>query len=310
MASRIFLTALELDVFKHLADDRLSASQLAARMDSDKRATEVLLNALVGMELLKKSGNLFENSSEVAGFLISDSPHYRGGVLRHNGNLWEGWSHLTEIVRTGKHHKREWTQEMSRDLAAAMKQQARSAADRLVRVVDCSNVTRMLDLGGGTGEHAITLARRNPRMEVVIFDKDEQALEMGKEEVEKSGLQNRISMRKGDFNKDDFGSAYDLVLLSSIVCLLGEEENRSLLGKVKASLNDKGRVVIWDTILDDSKTKPAPAAIFAVRMVVVTPNGMCYSNAEVKGWLSTLGFRHIHQIPIENSQLIIGSKQD
>jgi len=308
MASRIFLTALELDVFDQLGTARLSASQLSEMLNTDSRATEVLLNALAGMGLLEKQDDMFANAEEVAGFLMTDNPHYAGDALRHNTNLWDAWSHLTEIVRTGRYYEREWTKQMSRDLASAMRQQAKSMADRLVRVIDCSNVNRLLDLGGGPGEYAVKLVKRNPHMEAVIFDRDDQALEIGKKEIEEQGLRDRISVRKGDFFTDDFGSGYDLALLSSIICILGEEQNVALLGKVRESLNDEGRVVIWDSILNESKTEPSSAAIFSMRMVIATPNGACYSHVEVKGWLNELGFKNIHQVPIDNSQLIIAAK--
>ena len=45
MPSRIFLTALELDVFGYLGKDRLNASQLAQKMSTDERAKTQSLSA-------------------------------------------------------------------------------------------------------------------------------------------------------------------------------------------------------------------------------------------------------------------------
>ena len=102
MASRIFLTAIELGVFREIGNQQMAASQVAGQLRTDKRATEILLNALVGMNLLEKNGNVFLNIKEVADLLIPGSPHYIGGLFSHTVNLWQAWSHLTQIVKTGR----------------------------------------------------------------------------------------------------------------------------------------------------------------------------------------------------------------
>ncbi len=308
--SRIFLTAMELGVFTQLGTQQLTASQIAQRLNTDKRATEILLNALTGMGLLEKKGDLFANLKEIADLLIPSSPHYQGGGFAHTVHLWEAWSHLTQIVRSGQPYNREWTEEMRRAFALAMKQHGKGTAYRLAKLVDCSDVNRMLDLGGGPGSYAIAFARCYPHLKAVVFDKDHQALKIAKEDIAKQNLKDRISLKKGDFFVDDIGSDYDLVLLSSIIHAFGEKENISLLRKVRGSLRHGGRVVVRDFILDESKTKPASAAIFAVNMLVNTKNGRSYSFSEVKNWLHSLGFKDIHRIPMGRSQLIIGRKGD
>jgi predicted O-methyltransferase YrrM len=309
MSSRIFLTAMELGIFSQLKTQELTSSQMAQKLNTDQRATEILLNALTGMGLLKKNGNLFANVEEVADLLIPECPHYQGGGFGHTADLWEAWSQLTETVRSGQPFEKEWTDEMRLDFALAMKQHAKGTADRLAMLVDCSGVKYMLDLGGGPGSYAIAFAQQYPHLTAVVFDKDNHALRIAKEDILSQNLQGRISVRKGDFFVDDIGSNYDLVLLSSIIHAFGVEENTFLLRKVAESLKEGGRVVIRDFILDESKTKPASAAIFAVNMLVNTQNGRSYSFSEVKGWLQSLGFKDIRMIPMGRSQLIIGTKR-
>ena len=67
----------------------------------------------------------------------------------------------------------------------------------------------MLDLGGGPGSYALALARRYPDTEAVIFDRDDRALNMAREEIEKQKLERRVSLKKGDFFVDDLGNDYD-----------------------------------------------------------------------------------------------------
>jgi hypothetical protein len=158
--------------------------------------------------------------------------------------------------------------------------------------------------------YGISFAIRYPHLNVVIFDKDEQAQRIANEEIMRHNLQDRIKLKQGDFFTDDIGGNYDLVLLSSLICLLGEKENSFLLERVRKAIRNQGRVVIWDLILDESKTKPASTAIFAVNMLINTQNGRCYSFHEVKKLLKDSGFNDIQKIFLYHSQIIIGRKSD
>ena len=183
----------------------------------------------------------------------------------------------------------------------------------LARIVDFSDVNTMLDLGGGTGAHAIALARQHRQMRVVLFDRDRQALALAEEEIARESLKDQISLRSGDFWSDDLGQRYDLALLSSVICLFGEEQNLSLLRRVWASLASGGKIVILDSMVDSSHTRPAAAALFAVTMLITSHGGQSHSHNQVEGWLRRVGFEDTRRIPLHGSQVIVakkGSKRD
>lgn len=71
-SSRVLLTANNIGVFDHLKSPK-SASALALILRTDKRATEILLDALTGLGLLKKSGDKYKNSTLSSKFLIISS---------------------------------------------------------------------------------------------------------------------------------------------------------------------------------------------------------------------------------------------
>jgi predicted O-methyltransferase YrrM len=308
MASRIFLTAVELGIFQELGNLPLTASQIAEQLGADQRAMEILLNALTGMDLLKKKDDKFVNIKEVEDLLIPDRPRYIGGVFGHTVNLWTAWSRLTEVVKSGHPDDLQWTEGMRRDLAVAMKEQSKGTSNRLAALVDCSDANSMLDLGGGASLYAIAFARNYPNLKVVVCDRDKKALEVAGEEIARENIQDRIRLKEGDFFRDDIGRDYDLVLLSSVFSLFGDKENSFLLKKIKDSLRNGGRAVIWENIVDESGTKPVSAALFAVNMLVSTNNGRAYSFPEIKALLLSSGFRDIQRIPMASSQVVIGRK--
>ena len=143
----------------------------------------------------------------------------------------------------------------------------------------------------------------------MVFDRDDQAYKIAKDDIAREGLQDRIELKRGDFLVDDIGSGYDLAILSSIICLFGNDTNILLLRKVKESLNDGGRIVVSDLMLDESKTKPVSSAVFAVNMLVNTQSGRSYTSIEVKELLHSLGFKDIHRLPVVHSQVIIGRRK-
>ena len=63
----------------------------------------MLLNALVGLELLTKKGDAYALTPDAAAFLVSTKPAFLGGMSRHcSKQLIPHWLHLTEAVQSGK----------------------------------------------------------------------------------------------------------------------------------------------------------------------------------------------------------------
>jgi predicted O-methyltransferase YrrM len=309
MASRIILTAVELDIFGVLGEKALSGRELARALSADPRAVEILANALVALDLLTKENGRFRNSDTSLDYLSSRSPRFRGGGLRHMANLWKSWDRLTDIVKKGGPAGTPWTEDSRRSFIQAMEHAGKGSAPQLARTLDLSHIKTVLDLGGGPGAFAIALARQNPDLQAVILDLP-YALDIARQAVSEAGLSGRVTLKEGDFFKDDLGKGYDLVLVSSIIHSLDSEENLHVLGRVKEALNPGGLLVVRDFLVDESHTRPTQAAIFAVNMLVNTRGGRTYSFNEVSGWLKKLQFENIrHQDLDGRSQLVLANKK-
>lgn len=305
MASRVFLTAVELGLFEAVGSGRCSAAEAAARIDADPRATEILLNALVGLGLFDRRDGRFGVLPQIARLLVPDAEGAPRVDFRYAVRLWSAWSDLTRIVKSGQPYAWEKGPDLAEQTALAMRTYALAQAEALVNAVDCTNVTRLLDLGGGTGAHAITFVRRHPTLEAVVFDSNAAALALAQRETRRLGLAGRVRTVQGDFLVDDLGGPYNLALLSSVCCLLDEAENRSLLGRVRACLTQRGRVAIHDALVDETLARPAAAALFAVHMLVATPHGRAWSAGQVSDWLTGAGFTSVRRIPLGRSELLI-----
>lgn len=307
MPSRVFLTAVELDVFGQLADEPKTAAQVASALGTDWSATEILLDALTGIGILTKDSNLYTLNDGLARFLVSNSPDYVGNAVGHLSRLWSYWSNLTQTIRDGQTQPGVWSKEMRKGLALAMKEQARESAGRLAALLDGSEARSLLDLGGGPGTFSIAMAQRFPQLRAVLCDSDEEALRLASSDVRAARLEDRIRILKVDFLTDEIGSGYDIVLLSCVLCTCSQQESRLLLKKAKGALKPGGRILIRDHMLDDTKTSPVSSALFSVCMVVGTRAGRVYSRAEVKSWLADVGFESVHWFPTEPMCVMIGT---
>ena len=156
-SSRVILTANNYRIFDHLKTAK-TAAQIAKVLSTDARATEILLDAVTAVGLLKKTGARYLDTETAKKFLVQGSPLYQGDMLRHADNLWKSWSGLDEVVKTGKPNR-----SGTRDYEAfirAMHNNAVLRAKDVVSAIDLKSVTRALDLGGGPGTYSMELAKR------------------------------------------------------------------------------------------------------------------------------------------------------
>ena len=306
--SRVILTALELDLFTAIQRGA-TAAQAAAAAGTEARATEMLLHALASLDLVRKEGAVFHNSPVAARFLAASSPDSARMAMLHTAGLWHRWSGLTECVRTGTAAPDgERGAEGTEAFIAAMHNNARQRAAQLAQAA-AAGASRMLDVGGGSGAYAIAFAKANAKLRVEVFDQPA-VLAIAKRHIREAGLEERISTRVGDLRTDEFGGGYDLVLISAICHMLGEEENRNLLARVHRGLVEGGRVAIQDFLLRADKTGPRAGALFSLNMLVNTRGGASYSEEEYSAWLREAGFGEVRRVALAGPAGVLVARRE
>ncbi len=300
-ASRVVLTANNYDIFERLKSPKTAAA-LARSLKTAPRATQILLDAVTALGLLKKTGAKYRNASLATKFLVKGSPWYQGDMLRHSDTLWKNWSGLDEVIRTGlpnrtaeRHHE---------SFIRAMHNNAVFRAKDVINAVDVRGVKRALDLGGGPGTYSVEIARHG--IAVTIFDLPN-TIAIARKLVKEAKVKN-IDFIGGDFHEDDIGKGYDLAFISQILHSLSKDESLALLKKSYRALNAGGRVAIQEFLLAEDRAHPVPGALFSVNMLVNTTAGRCYTPQEMKGWLSKTGFSGIKMKVLGDTVLVSGEK--
>jgi (2Fe-2S) ferredoxin/predicted O-methyltransferase YrrM len=309
--SRILLPAIELDVVTAVGGGATGA-EVARKCRTDRRATELLLNALVALDVLQVRGDRYAVTPVAARFLVAGAPDDARDALKHNLSLWTTWSSLTDAVREGHVSLRAEMRSRGDDwtvpFIAAMHRNASARAPAVVEAVGAAAVKRMLDVGGGSGAYAIAFAQANPALAAVVLDLPT-VVPIAASHITEVGLTRRVTTRAGDLRRDDFGSGYDLVFLSAICHMLGPDGNRDLLKRAAKALAPGGRVVVQDFILEPDRTKPRQAVLFAINMLVGTEAGSTYTEAEYAAWLEAAGLAAVRRIRLPGpADLMVGAR--
>jgi ubiquinone/menaquinone biosynthesis C-methylase UbiE len=311
MRSRAFLTACELDLFTAVGSGEATSAEVARTLGTDRRATDRLLNVLCSLGLLQKAADRFRNGPAAARFLVRDAPEYLGGLM-HWVHLWESWSTLTPAVRQGgavtaapvDERGEQWL----RAFIAAMHWRACQHAPAVVAALDLTAVSRVLDVGGGSGAYAMEFVRAAPGLRAVVFDLPN-ILPFTAGYLAQAGLADRVALVAGDYDRDDLGGGFDLVFLSAIIHSNSPDGNRALINKAVAALNPRGQLVVQDFIVDETRTGPPFGALFALNMLVGTAAGDTYTESEARQWMTEAGLSGMARTDTEfGTSLLIGRK--
>lgn len=306
--SRILLSGIELDIFSNIDESGTTNSQISNNLHLDEHACERLLNALVSLGILAKQNHLFFNTAESFTFLSKKSSDYLGGLM-HSNQLWNTWSNLTQVVKTGKSANPSEINARGEEwlfpFINAMHDRAKKLAPEQVANIDLSGIKSLLDIGGGSGAYSMEFVSKKSGIEATVFDLPN-VIPITKKFIAKEGFSDKIKTRTGDYTKDDLPKGFDLVFLSAIIHSNSLETNKDLIKKCFDSLNRNGRIVIQDWVMNNDRTQPASGAIFAINMLVGTEAGDCFTEQEVTEMLKLAGFKNISRIEFETglSQMV------
>src|SRR5262245_31245549 len=77
-------------------------SRLAKRLGADRRAPEILCNALVALGLLRKKAEDFSLTPLSATYLVPGRQYYLGDFIHFGSQRWTDYGDLARCVRTGE----------------------------------------------------------------------------------------------------------------------------------------------------------------------------------------------------------------
>ena len=312
------LVAHELKLYPLLAERPRTLPEVCDALNITPRPAEALLSVSAALGLLEESGGRYSLTATAEDYLLESSPTYFGGyfdMMIRNYSMYS-FESLKAAVLTdspqvyggeevfASHQERV---DRVRTYTRAMHGTSMAAALAWPEHVDLSGHRRMLDIGGGSGAHAIGAAQRWTTLEIVVFDLAP-VCSVAEEFITQHGLQGRVRTEVGNMWEDAFPPA-DLHLYSQVYHDWPPDRCQLLLRKSFNSLEPGGRLIIHEMLYDDRKTGPFATAAMNINMLLWYEAGRQYSGQELSTMLTETGFTDTEVTPTFGYySIVIGRK--
>ena len=301
------MVAHRLKLFPLLASGPQTLPDVCAALSIKPRPAQAILAASSAQGFVRVSDERYSLTPLAEKYLLETSPTYFGffwdlaiGVADNNlsfSSVERAVLTDAQQVTQGEHVFQTVAEqaEMARTFTRAMHSLSVGPGLAWPEAIELSGNGCMLDVGGGSGAHAIGAVTRWPHLRAVVLDLPP-VCDVAGEFIAKEGLQDQIETRSGDIFEDPFPEA-DLHFYSNIYHDWSREKGAFLTRKSFESLPAGGRTVVHETLLDDDKAGPLTATGYNIGMLLWSAGGLQYSGRELSGMLAEAGFREIQIKP-------------
>jgi hypothetical protein len=298
--------AIELDLFTAIGQGNETVETMARHIQASARGTRILCDYLAMLGFLVKNGGRYTLTEESAVFLDRRSPVYIGDAQRFlaSPELLAFFGDAAAVVRKGgtTHGQGSLAPEdpMWVNFARNMAPLMRMPAGELAKLVAAGEPRPMkvLDIAAGHGLFGISVAQLNPRAQVTALDWPA-VLGVARENAESAGVADRYTWLPGSAFDVDYGSGYDVVLLTNFLHHFSPAACAGLLRKIRAALKPEGCVATLEFVPNEDRISPPLAAAFSFVMLTTTEEGDAYTFADLDAMFRNAGFtrNELHPVP-------------
>ncbi len=312
-ASKVLLTAVEVDLFTTLGDGQQTAAQLGKALGLHPRGTFDFFDALVALKFLDRDGDgpegKYKNTPETAFFLSKKSPAYIGGLTEMlNSRLFGFWNHLGTALKTGKPQNEVKNggssifealyanQDTLGEFLDAMTGFQAANFAVLAKKFDFAKYKTVSDVGGALALLSRVVAMHHPHLSFTSFDLPPVA-PLALQHIQAAGMEDRIKPIAGDFFKDDLPSA-DVVTMGNILHDWNLEGKKVLIQKAYDALPAGGAFIAIENVIDDARRENAFGLLMSLNMLIEFGDAFDYTGADFRKWCGEVGFQRFEQITL------------
>jgi len=299
--SQVLLACVDLRLFEALRHGPHATRNLAQRLGLEPMAAWRLLEAASALRLaegddasgwrLGPLGAVLSGSPGIAAMvghhrLLYDDLRDPVALLRGQGKptrVAQFWSY----ARTGRPAAIDPAGVAA--YSALMSESQSLLADDVLDAYPVHRHRCLLDVGGGEGAFLEAVARRAPRLRLMLFDLPPVA-DRARLRLAEAGVAGRVAIHAGDFAADRLPDGADLVSLVRVVHDHDDAAALQLLRAVREVLSPGGVLLIAEPMSGQAGTEPMADAYFGLYLLAMG-QGRPRTPEEVVGLARSAGFR-------------------
>jgi hypothetical protein len=296
-------TAVRLGVADHLAEQPLSIDALTQATGCDAGALRRLLRSLVTLEVIIELDDGCFALGELGWFLRSQSPGSLGAWAELCGSLsWSAWQHLCECVLKGRSSRQlgggsaglgflDGDPQAALLFNRAMASLSFAVADSVACTLSFDGVSRVIDVGGGTGELISCVLSAHVALRGVLHDRPH-AADAARRKLLQAGVADRCDFVSGDFF-EGVPTGGDLYFLKSVLHDWDDERARAILTRCRAAMHPSARLVVIERLMPErlGASEADRAMVRSDLNMLVGPGGQERTEAAYKELLAACGLR-------------------
>lgn len=300
--AKALLTAVDLDLFSALHSSPATEEEIRQRLALHGRGLSDFLHLLVALGLLEKDGDRYRNATGADRYLVRGQQIYIGGFLQGaDRRLYPAWEKLTDALRTGKPQAAAVSSAVINNLqqlgrfVGMMDAITQILGPQLVKAVDWSGHSSVLDVGGCRGNMVGQVVTAHPELAGHVFDLP-QMEPLFTEHIAGMGLTGAVRFHGGDFFHDPLPKA-DLVILGHVLHDWDREQRAFLFQKALEAVNPGGALLVYDKMLDDEPDHMVNRRV-SLTMLLITEGGAEYPVSEIYEHASAAGISSVTDQPL------------
>jgi O-methyltransferase domain len=309
--SKTLSLVADLGIADRLAGGPRAAVHLAADAGVDPDALDRALSFLVSRGFFARTRDGRYENNATSSVLRSDHPESMREWARFFASDWHWamWNHARHSIATGRSAAHEafgtefWDYLTRVNPAAgetfngALAGTSAVAGPILARGYDFGRVTKLCDVGGGTGGMLAEILAVHPALRAALFDLPEVA-ERGRDRLRERGLLDRCEIVGGSFF-ETVPAGCDAYMMQSIIHDWDDDSCVTILTNIRRAMAPGARVLVIENVLSP---EPSPADQFArsfdLVMLITSGLGRERTRAQFDGLFARAGFRIARDITL------------
>lgn len=300
--SQTLMALVELHILERLRAGPRDAATLGLDTGIDAQRMQVLLQAAAALGLLhRRRDGRFALARR--GAAILGVPGLQA-MIRHHRAFYRDLEDPVALLRGPERTELSqfWPyvfgargdvpEDVARTYSDLMTQSQALVAEDTLRQVSLKGVSRLLDVGGGTGAFVMSAARKAPGLKLDLFDLA-QVVDAAPDRLAAAGLADRVTVHAGSFRDDPLPRGADAISLIRVLYDHSDETVTALLAKAFDALPPGGRLIVSEPMGGGARPDRSGDVYFAFYTMAMQ-TGRTRSAEDIAALCAGAGFTQMH----------------